>query len=80
MDSAELYEYGETALAENVPVARSFVRKFVCPVHKRKVLVSFDYDEHGTHAYITRYCCREHAEVVVKALKEAQLFDTVAIE
>ncbi len=80
MTSAELYEYGETSLAMNEPVARKLIRNFTCPVHKRKALAKFDYCNDGTHAYITRYCCKAHAEIVAQALIEAELFDFVTIE
>lgn len=80
MNTAELYEYGETALAEAVPKANAIKKELVCPIHKRKVLFKYDYSDSGTHAYITRYCCLEHAQRVAKAFEEAQLFDHVSVE
>lgn len=77
---AELYEYAETSLAENVPVAKEIKKNMICPIHKRKVLFQYDYSNDGTHAYITRYCCLEHAQSVMKAFVKAKLFDHVSIE
>ena len=80
MNSAELYEYGETALAAAVPEANEIKKKMICPVHKRKILFKYDYTDAGTNAYITRYCCLEHAQRVAQAFKDAELFDNVSIE
>lgn len=80
MNTSDLFEMGESSLAVNVPKAQEIKKRLVCPVHNRKVLFGYDYDNSGTHAYITRYCCPEHAKVVADAFKEAQLFDFVTIK
>ena len=80
MDIKDLYEYGETSLAVNVPKAKKLKSTLVCPVHKRKVLFKYDYTQAGTNAYITRYCCKEHAQRVAQAFIDAELFDNVYIE
>jgi len=80
LHGAELYDYAENALAENVPIANEIKKNMPCPVHKRKILFKYDYLNDGTHAYITRYCCLEHAQRVAKAFEKAQLFDHVCIE
>ncbi len=41
----------------------------ICPVHRRKVLFTSDYLDDGTHAYITRYCCKEFAEKVAQEFR-----------
>lgn len=51
-----------------------------CPVHHRKILFQCDYDDSGLNAYITRYCCLEHAKRVAKAFEEAELFNHIFIE
>lgn len=78
--SRELYEYGEEALANNVSKAKKLKSTLPCPTHKRKVLFQYDYTQAGTNAYITRYCCKEHAKRVAQAFIEAQLFDHVYIK
>lgn len=80
LHGAELYEYAENALAENLPIANEIKKNMICPVHKRKILFKYDYLNDGTHAYITRYCCLQHAKRVAKAFEEAQLFDHICIE
>lgn len=77
-----IYDFsgGEDGLAYAKKEAAAIKSRMVCPVHHRKVLFSADYDLNGTHAYITRYCCREHAQRVADAFEEAQLFDFVEIE
>jgi hypothetical protein len=80
MDIKDLYEYGETSLAVNVPKAKKLKSTLVCPVHKRKVLFKYDYTQAGTNAYITRYCCKEHAQRVAQAFTDAELFDNVYVE
>ena len=80
MNITELYDYAESSLAVNVPKANALKAKMICPVHRRKVLFTYDYLNDGTHAYITRYCCKEFAEKVAQAFREAQLFDHVEVE
>lgn len=80
MTSAELYEYGESSLLSAVPKANEIKKNMPCPVHHRKILFKYDYTDAGTNAYITRYCCLEHAQRVAKAFEEAELFDNVSIE
>lgn len=71
---------GESGLAVAKEEANKIKKSMSCPVHKRKVLFQCDYDDEGLNAYITHYCCREHAERVANAFKKAELFDHVYIE
>lgn len=71
---------GEDALAAVKEEANEIKKSMPCPVHKRKILFQCDYDDSGLNAYITRYCCLEHAQRVAKAFKEAELFDHIHIE
>ncbi len=71
---------GETALAVAKEEANEIKKSMMCPIHKRKILFQCDYDDAGLNAYITRYCCFEHAKRVAKAFKEAELFDHIYIE
>lgn len=80
MNIAELYDYAESSLAASVPEAKALKAKMICPVHRRKVLFASDYLGDGTHAYITRYCCKEFAEKVAQAFRDAQLFDHVEVK
>lgn len=79
MTSAELYEYGESRLAEALPEAREIKKSMACPVHHRKILFDYDYTEAGTNAYVKRYCCLDHAKRVAQAFKDAGLFDNIYI-
>lgn len=80
MNSAELYEYGESALSYALPKAREIKKNMPCPVHHRKILFDYDYTDAGTNVYITRYCCLEHARRVAQAFKDAELFDCIYIK
>jgi hypothetical protein len=71
---------GEFGLAVAKDKANEIKKSMPCPVHKRKILFQCDYDDSGLNAYITRYCCLEHAKRVAKAFKEAELFDHIYIE
>lgn len=71
---------GEFGLAAAKEEANEIKKSMPCPVHKRKILFQCDYDNAGLNAYITRYCCLEHAKRVAKAFKEAELFDHIYIE
>ena len=71
---------GEDALAVAKEEANVIKKSMPCPVHKRKILFQCDYDDFGLNAYITRYCCLEHAKRVAQAFKEAELFDHIYIE
>lgn len=70
----------ESDLSFSIKEAKAIKAKMPCPKHRRKVLFTADYDNDGVNAYITRYCCREHAERVAKAFEEAQLFNRIEIE
>lgn len=71
---------GEDALAAAKEEANEIKQAMPCPVHKRKVSFKCDYNNSGLNAYITRYCCLEHAKRVAEAFEEAELFDRVRIE
>jgi len=71
---------GESGLAYAKEEANEIKKSMPCPVHKRKILFQCDYDDSGVNAYITRYCCLEHAKRVAQAFKEAELFDHIYIE
>ncbi len=51
-----------------------------CPVHKKYASVSYDYDEHGSYAYIKRCCCKDFTDKVVKTLIETRRFAKVYIK
>ena len=71
---------GESALAYSKEEANEIKKSMPCPVHHRKVLFKCDYDDAGLNAYITRYCCIEHAKRVAQAFKDTELFDHIHIE
>lgn len=60
--------------------AKKELKNCICPLHKRKGRVSFDFDNDGANAYITAYCCSEHAQSMSQTLKEIQLFNTIVIK
>lgn len=70
----------ELDLMNAMSIAKPLLKTLSCPVHKRKAIVRFDYDNRGTNAYITKYCCPEFAEYVVKKLEETQRFDNIEIK
>ena len=70
----------ESDLSFSIKEAKAIKAKMPCPKPRRKVLFTADYDNDGVNAYITRYCCREHAERVAKAFEKAQLFNRIEIE
>lgn len=70
----------ESDLSFSIKEANAIKAKMLCPKHRRKVLFTADYDDDGVNAYITRYCCREHAERVAKAFEKAQLFNRIEIK
>lgn len=70
----------EYQLAEELKEAKLIKKELICPIHKRKVLITGDYLNDGTNVYITKYCCLEHAKVVAAAFKKAKLFDHIYIK
>lgn len=71
---------GEDALASAKEEATDIKNSMPCPVHKRKISFKCDYDNSGLNAYITRYCCLDHAKRVAQAFKDAELFDRVCVK
>lgn len=62
------------------PLANKVKAEMICPIHKRKVILNFDYDKDGANAYIVKYCCIEHAQNVADALSEIEFFNNVIVE
>lgn len=70
----------EYQLASELKEAKLIKKELICPIHKRKVLITGDYLNDGTNVYITKYCCLKHAKVVAAAFKEAKLFNHIYIK
>lgn len=63
-----------------VPQAKKIKSSIICPIHHRKALTSFDYDNDGVNAYVTRYCCLDLAKQVSAAFLKAKIFNHVYIQ
>ena len=70
----------ESDLMNAMSIAKPLIKTLSCPIHGRKAGVCFDYDDRGTNAYITKYCCPDFAEYVIKKLEETQRFDNIEIK
>lgn len=70
----------EYQLADELREAKLIKKELICPIHKRKVLITGDYLNDGTYVYITKYCCLEHAKVVAAAFINAKIFDHIRIK
>lgn len=69
----------ESSLAVAQTEAKKVLKDCICPVHKRKGRVSFDYDDLGCNAYI-KCCCIQHAQQMTNAIKETEMFRKIEIE
>ena len=79
MNYEDYFSDPEVSLWYAIEKAKPIVRSLCCPVHRRKARVQFDYNDRGLNAYITKCCCVAFADVVVKALQDAELFDHIEI-
>ena len=70
----------ESTLDIAKPMANDIKTKMICPIHKKRVRLSFDYDYDGANAYIVFYCCRNHAEMVADSIKEIEMFNNIEIK
>ena len=81
MDFNFLFSDPEEQLASDIRIADDELYELgKCPVHKKKASVSYDCDEHGSYAYVTRYCCQEFAIKVAETLEKTRRFVRVEIE
>ena len=60
--------------------AKEALKNLRCPIHNRKGRVSFNYDNNGVYAQITKYCCLTHAQSMANALENAESFDHIEIK
>jgi hypothetical protein len=72
--------YLEENFGDAEKLGKEVVKKLVCPVHGKKARVSFDYDNSGNNAYITKCCCPQFANCVKDAILQTNSFHVVKIE
>lgn len=71
----------ETALAIAIPYAKEVKATSICPIHhKKRISITYDYDNEGVNAYVSKGCCPEFRRLVAEALKKTERFDAVYIE
>lgn len=70
----------EQDLIDGKPLAKKIKHSMVCPDHKKRVNLSYDFDDYGANAYIVKYCCFKHAEAVQCELQKISFFNRVEIE
>lgn len=51
MNITNLYDYAESSLAVNVPKAKALKAKMICPVHRRKVLFTYDFPKFSIRCF-----------------------------
>lgn len=71
----------EIALAIAIPYAKKIKAVSMCPIHRKKrISITYDYDNEGVNAYVSKGCCQEFRRLVAQALKRTKRFDAVYIE
>lgn len=59
--------------------AKLLISFLVCPVHKKKCKVTFDYDNTGVNAYVEKCCCQKLGEVAYTLLASTGKFQEISI-
>ena len=79
MDYSDYFSDPESVLGYNIETAKPIVRLLTCHIHRRKARVTFDYDDRGQIAHVSKYCCQDFAEEVADKLAKLEIFDYIEI-
>ena len=74
---ASYYQEEDFGAAENT--GKELLKNLLCPTHKKKARVSFDYDEFGNNAYIEKCCCPDFVKQVSDSLAETKRFNKIEV-